>query len=89
MQRALSEAVSLRAPAYAFPVHDLDTLQSIHKYKSEAAGVLRDVVCLKPVTTCEELYTAMLHYRVQLCAGDFVRAEVCGYTAHPVWKMNS
>ena len=82
MQRALAEAVALRKPVYAFPVQNLDTLQSVDKYKGETVAVLRDAVCLKPVTTCEELYTAMLHYPIELCAGDFIRAEVRTYVHH-------
>ena len=83
VQRALAEAVALRKPVYAFPVQNLDTLQSIDKYKGEAVAVLRDAVCLKPVTTCEELYTAMLHYPIELCAGDFIRAEVRTHIRKP------
>ena len=66
----------LRSPSYVFPVHDLDTFQSIDKYRGMDPGRLRDCVCLKPYTTVDEAFKAMCHYPIQLMAGDFVRAEV-------------
>ncbi len=74
--RALSEAVSLRNPSYMYPVQDLDSLQSIDKYRDLEPGVLRDCICLKPHTTVEEAYRSLCCYPVHLLAGDYVRAEV-------------
>lgn len=74
--RALSEAVMLRNPSYVFPVQDLDTFQSIDKFRNVDSGRLRDCVCLKPQTTLFEAFRAMSEYPVHLLAGDFVRAEV-------------
>ena len=76
VHHSLCEAIKLRSPAYTFPVSDLDTLTSIDKFRGENPGKLRDCLTLKPYTTVEEVYNAMLHYPHQLIAGDFVRAEV-------------
>ena len=90
IQRALSQAVTLRPPSYAFPVHDLDLLTSVDKYRGEAAGVLRDCVSLQPGTTVEQLYVTMVHYPTCLAAGDFIRAEASGTCTHScvhVWCL--
>ncbi len=59
-----------------YPVQDLDTLQSIDKYRDLEAGILRDCICLKPHTTVEEAYRSLCCYPLHLLAGDYVRAEV-------------
>ncbi|XP_069124327.1 uncharacterized protein [Argopecten irradians] len=73
VHEALCEAVKLRPPTYAFPVHCLDTLRSVGRPPREA--VLRDCVSLRPGTRVEELHTVLCHYPVNLLSGDFVRAE--------------
>ncbi len=66
----------LRGPSYVYPVQDLDTLQSIDKYRGQDPGRLRDCVCLKPQTTVDDAFAALSHYPLHLMAGDFIRAEV-------------
>ncbi|XP_033741210.1 uncharacterized GTP-binding protein YGR210C-like [Pecten maximus] len=73
VHEALCEAVRLRPPTYAFPVHCLDTLRSVGRSPREA--VLRDCVSLRPGTRVEELHTVLCHYPINLLSGDFVRAE--------------
>lgn len=73
--RALSEAVSLRSPTYAFPVSCLDTCQSISVKANEKPQILRDCVVLKPGTTVGKLFDIMLYPPVSLLAGEYVRAE--------------
>nr|XP_022314294.1 uncharacterized GTP-binding protein YGR210C-like isoform X2 [Crassostrea virginica] len=75
VHNALCQAISLREPVYAFPVHCLDTLQSIGKSHVEKSQVLRDCVLLKPGTNVEEFHKVLCHYPVNLLSGDFVRAE--------------
>lgn len=75
IHNALCQAVSLREPVYAFPVHCLDTLQSIGKSHVEKSQILRDCIMLKPGTSVEEFHTVLCHYPVSLLSGDFVRAE--------------
>lgn len=72
----MCQAVSLREPVYAFPVHCLDTLQSTGKSHVEKSQILRDCIMLKPGTNVEEFHTVLCHYPVSLLSGDFVRAEV-------------
>lgn len=76
VHNALCQAISLREPVYAFPVHCLDTLQSIGKSHVEKSQILRDCVMLKPGTNVEEFHKVLCHYPVNLLSGDFVRAEV-------------
>ncbi|XP_064639135.1 uncharacterized protein LOC135494786 isoform X2 [Lineus longissimus] len=71
---ALCQAVSLKSPVHALPVADLDTLKSIRKDR-EDPGILRDCIPLKPGTTVDGLFEVMIHFPIQLLAGDFVRAE--------------
>ncbi len=73
--RALSQAVSLRSPVYAFPVSCLDTCQSISIVTNEKHQVLRDCIVLKPGTTVGKLFDIMLYPPVSLLAGEYVRAE--------------
>lgn len=75
IHNALCQAVSLREPVYAFPLHCLDTLQSIGKSHVEKSQILRDCIMLKPGTSVEEFHTVLCHYPVSLLSGDFVRAE--------------
>ncbi|EDO47469.1 predicted protein, partial [Nematostella vectensis] len=50
--KAVSEAVCLRQPVYAFPVHSLDTLESINVLPgNKERDILRDCVTLKPGTS--------------------------------------
>lgn len=73
--RALSQAVSLRSPVYAFPVNCLDTCQSISVVTNEKPQLLRDCIVLKPGTTVGKLFNIMLYPPVSLLAGEYVRAE--------------
>ena len=73
--RALSQAVSLRSPVYAFPVSCLDTCQSISVVTNEKPQTLRDCIVLKPGTTAGKLFDIMLYPPVSLLAGEYVRAE--------------
>ncbi|XP_048762681.1 uncharacterized protein LOC125671198 [Ostrea edulis] len=75
VHKALCQAISLREPVYAFPVHCLDTLQSIGKSHIEKSQILQDCILLKPGTTVEEFHSVLCHYPVRLISGDFVRAE--------------
>lgn len=75
IHNALCQAVSLREPVYAFPVHCLDTLQSVGKSHVEKSQILRDCIMLKPGTNVEEFHSVLCHYPVSLLSGDFVRAE--------------
>lgn len=75
IHNALCQAVSLREPVYAFPVHCLDTLQSTGKSHVEKSQILRDCIMLKPGTNVEEFHSVLCHYPVSLLSGDFVRAE--------------
>lgn len=73
--QALSQAVSLRSPVYAFPVNCLDTCQSISVITKEKPQILRDCIALKPGTTVEKLFNILLYPPVSLLAGEYVRAE--------------
>lgn len=73
--KALSQAVKLRSPGYAFPVNCLDTCQSISVVTKEKPQVLRDCIVLKPGTTVEKLFNILLYPPVALLAGEYVRAE--------------
>lgn len=73
--QALSQAVSLRSPVYAFPVSCLDTCQSIRVLTNEKSQTLRDCIVLKPGTTVGKLFDIMLYPPVSLLAGEYVRAE--------------
>ena len=73
--RALSRAVSLRSPTYAFPVNCLDTYQSISVKTNEKPQILRDCIILKPGTTVGKLFNIMLYPPVSLLAREYVRAE--------------
>lgn len=73
--RALSQAVSLRSPVYAFPVSCLDTCQSISVVTNEKPQILSDCIVLKPGTTVDKLFNIMLYRPVSLLAGEYVRAE--------------
>ena len=73
--QALSQAVRLRSPVYAFPVSCLDTCQSISINTNEKPQVLRDCIVLKPGTTTGKLFDIMLYPPVSLLAGEYVRAE--------------
>lgn len=73
--QALSQAVSLRSPVYAFPVNCLDTCQSISVITKEKPQILRDCIVLKPGTTVEKLFNILLYPPVSLLAGEYVRAE--------------
>lgn len=88
IHNALCQAVSLREPVYAYPVHCLDTLQSIGKSHVEKSQILRDCIMLKPGTSVEEFHTILCHYPVSLLSGDFVRAETVntGSSKRPMKK---
>ena len=73
--RALSQAVNLRSPTFAFPVNCLDTYQSISVKTNEKPQILRDCIVLKPGTTVGKLFNVMLYPPVSLLAGEYVRAE--------------
>ena len=73
--KALSCAVRLRPPVYAFPVQCLDTCQAISVHQTEKPQVLRDCLVLKPGTTVGKLFNVMTYQPVSLLAGDYVRAE--------------
>ena len=73
--RALSQAVSLRSPTYAFPVSCLDSYHSISVKTNEKPQILRDCIMLKPGTTVGKLFNIMLYPPVSLLAGEYVRAE--------------
>ena len=73
--RALSQAVNLRSPTYAFPVNCLDTYQSISVKTNEKPQILRDCIVLKPGTSVGKLFNIMLYPPVFLLAGEYVRAE--------------
>ena len=79
VQKALSMAVGLKSPVYAFPVCDLDSLRSIKKGHTQGhleTDVLRDCIPLKPGTSVEDLHKIMVYDQSKLLKGDFVRAEV-------------
>lgn len=73
--QALSQAVRLRSPVYAFPVGCLDTCQSINVVTNDKPQILRDCIVLKPGTTIGKLFDIMLYPPVSLLAGEYVRAE--------------
>lgn len=73
--QALSQAVRLRSPVYAFPVSCLDTCQSINVITNDKPQILRDCIVLKPGTTIGKLFDIMLYPPVSLLAGEYVRAE--------------
>ena len=78
VHKALSIAVSLHSPTFAFPVRCLETFRSISKGQQQhkETDILRDCISLKPGSTVEDLYNVLLHYPTQLLTGEFVRAEV-------------
>ncbi|KAH8049106.1 phosphorelay sensor kinase [Aureococcus anophagefferens] len=63
---AVSRAVALARPAYAYPVADLDSL-------GRSGGRLADCVVLRPHATVEDVFTALKRRGL---GGDFVRADV-------------
>ena len=73
--QALSQAVRLRSPVYAFPVSCLDTCKSINAITNDKPQILRDCIVLKPGTTIGKLFEIMLYPPVSLLAGEYVRAE--------------
>ena len=73
--RALSQAVNLRSPTYAFPVNCLDTYQSISVKATVEPPILSDCIVLKPGTTVGTLFNIMCYLPVPLLAGEYVRAE--------------
>lgn len=73
--QALSQAVKLRRPTYAFPVSCLDTCQSINVKTNEKHQILRDCILLKPGTSVGKLFDIMLYPPVSLLGGEYVRAE--------------
>lgn len=73
--RALSQAVNLRLPTYAFPVQCLDTYYSIGAKPNGEPQILRDCIVLKPGTTVGKLFEIMCYLPVPLLAGEYVRAE--------------
>ena len=73
--QALSQAVRLQSPVYAFPVSCLDTGQSVSVIANDKPQILRDCIVLKPGTTIGKLFDIMLYPPVSLLAGEYVRAE--------------
>lgn len=71
--KAVSSAVHLRPPNFAFPVQSLDSLESIGSQPHPA--VLRDCVVLKKNTTVGKLFNVLCHPPTSLLAGEYVRAE--------------
>ncbi|KAK7240521.1 serine hydrolase [Aureococcus anophagefferens] len=65
---AVSRAVALARPAYAYPVADLDSLAG-----ARSGGRLADCVVLRPHATVEDVFTALKRRGL---GGDFVRADV-------------
>ena len=72
---ALCLAVQLRSPLHTFPVHCLDTYQSINVNQRKEVQVLRDCVVIKPGTTVGKLFDIMSYPPICLLAGEYVRAE--------------
>ncbi|KAK7481034.1 hypothetical protein BaRGS_00027753 [Batillaria attramentaria] len=81
VQGALSAAVELKQPVYAYPVSNLSTLKSLssggssHQHGREPR-MLHDCVPLKPGTTVVQFFELLCHYPFRLLSGDFVRAEM-------------
>ena len=73
--KAVSTAVNLRPPNFAFPVQSLDSLASIGSDSSKHLQVLRDCVVLKKNTTVGKLFYVLCHPPTCLLAGEYVRAE--------------
>lgn len=73
--RALSQAVNLRSPTYAFPVQCLDTYHSIGAKPNGEPQIMLDCIVLKPGTTVGKLFDIICYLPVPLLAGEYVRAE--------------
>jgi hypothetical protein len=73
--KAISAAVCLRPPNFAFPVQSLDSLESIGSQSNKHLLVLRDCIVLKKNTTVGKLFTVLCHPPTCLLAGEYVRAE--------------
>lgn len=83
--RALSQAVNLRSPTYAFPVQCLDTYHSIGAKPNGEPQIMRDCIVLKPGTTVGKLFDIICYLPVPLLAGEYVRAE--GIDSNKVKKV--
>lgn len=73
--KAVSTAVHLRPPNFAFPVQSLESLEAIGSQLSKHLAVLRDCVVLKKNTTVGKLFDVLCHPPTCLLAGEYVRAE--------------
>lgn len=73
--KAVSEAVLLRPPDYAFPVWSLETLESVNNTSNKSTSILQDCVVLKKNTSAGKLFNVLCYPPLSLLAGEFVRAE--------------
>ena len=91
MLEVISECVKMRPPSLVYPVSHLGTLaplttgaglteamataalEGTTSATTAAAPPLRDCLQMRPLSTVGDVYTACK--RLNLCSGDFVRAE--------------